>query len=146
MSAASLDTSFFVFVPDVQVAGTAAALCASLAGDRLLGTTAAEDAGRFGVDLARLGPVCDGYQVLGYAPEPAVVGAEVAAYRSALPAAVTIRTALRPSWPDCTSPANLAGKITAATANGARGIDFYHYGLVSDDALQRVREWKESPA
>ena len=116
------------------------------AGDRLLGTTAAEDAGRFGVDLARLGAVCDGYQVLGYAPEPAAVGAEVAAYRAALPAPVTIRTALRPSWPDCTSPANLAGKITAATANGARGIDFYHYGLVSDDALDRVREWKESPA
>jgi hypothetical protein len=31
--------------------------------------------------------------------------------------------------------------ITAAAAHGARGIDFYHYGLVSGDALQRVREW-----
>lgn len=116
------------------------------AGDRVLGTTAAEDAWRYGVDLARVGSVCDGYQVLGYAPEAAAVGAAVGAYRFALPASVTIRTALRPSWPDCTSTANLAGKVTAAAAHGAHGIDFYHYGLVSGDALQRVREWGESPA
>lgn len=116
------------------------------AGDRVLGATAAGDAWRYGVDLARLGSVCDGYQVLGYAPEPADVGAAVGAYRAALPPSVALRTALRPSWPDCTSTANLAEKVTAAAAHGARGIDFYHYGLVSDDALRRVREWGESPA
>jgi hypothetical protein len=49
-------------------------------------------------------------------------------------------------WPDCTSTANLAGKITAATVHGAQGIDFYHYGLVSAGALQPVREWRKSPA
>jgi hypothetical protein len=113
------------------------------ASDRVLGAAAAEDAWRYGVDLARLGSVCDGYQVLGYAPEPADVEAAVDAYRLALPASVTLRTALRPSWPDCTSTINLAEKIAAAVAQGARGIDFYHYGLVSDDALQRVREWGE---
>lgn len=116
------------------------------AGELLSGGTAAGDAWRYGVDLARVGPACDGYQVLGYAPEPAQVGAAIGAYRDALPPSVTIRTALRPSWPDCQSTANLAAKITAATGQGAQGIDFYHYGLVPDDALERVREWRESPA
>jgi hypothetical protein len=37
-------------------------------------------------------------------------------------------------------------EVTTAAAHGARGIDFHHYGLVSDDALQRVRTWRESPA
>lgn len=115
-------------------------------GDRVLGASAAEDAWRYGVDLSRLGPVCDGYQVLGYAAEPGDVGAAVGAYRSALAPSVTLRTALRPSWPDCTSTLNLAEKIAAATSHGAQAIDFYHYGLVSDDALRRVRECAEFPA
>ena len=36
--------------------------------------------------------------------------------------------------------------LTAAAAQGARGIDSYHYGLVSGGALRRVRERGESPA
>lgn len=115
------------------------------AGERFLGTSVVEDAWRHGVDVAQIGRVCDGYQVLGYAPDAARVAADVGAYRSALADEVYLRVALRPAWPDCTTTDNLVDKIDVATKLGARGVDFYHYGLVSGDALRRVGECLERP-
>jgi hypothetical protein len=115
------------------------------ADERILGTSVVEDAWRYGVDVARIGQACDGYQVLGYAPEAAEVASAVGAYRSALGDDVHLRMALRPAWPDCTTTANLVDKIDVATTLGVRGVDFYHYGLVSGDALRRVGEWLGRP-
>jgi hypothetical protein len=98
-----------------------------------------QEALRYGVDVAAIGSVCPGYQVLGYAPSGADVGRDVASYRAALGEDVAVRVALRPSLPDCATTANLTEKIDVAVAAGVSGIDFYHYGLVSSDALDRVR-------
>jgi hypothetical protein len=97
-----------------------------------------DDAIRYGVDVAALGETCAEYLVLGYSVEASEVADAVAGYQRALDGSAPVHVALRPSWPDCDSAANLAAKVDAVTELGASGIHFYHYGLVSDAALDRV--------
>ncbi len=107
--------------------------------ERALGRGPVDEAYRDGVDVAAVARSCGAYGVLGYAPDPAAVAHALEDYRAAIGGACSLRVALRPAWPDCTSTDNLAAKLAAAAAAGADGVDFYHYGLVSSDGLDRVR-------
>ncbi len=109
----------------------------AVAHEPALGPGPVAEAGRDGVDVAALGALGIEYEVLGYAPDAASVGAILADYRAAVGAG-PMRVALRPSWPDCTDEADLAAKVDAALAVGVTGIDFYHWGFASADALGRV--------
>ena len=85
-----------------------------------------------------IGPVADGYAILGYARDPARLSADVAAYRSALGESGRLRVTLRPGLPDTPSAANLAEKLRlVATADA---VDFYSYGLFPLPVLDRIPE------
>ncbi len=109
------------------------------AGPRVLGPTAVDAALQYGVDVAAIGRVAPGYMVLGYTTGPAPVRADVDAYRARLPADTVVRVALRPSWPDCETTADLTAKLDTVRSAGVAGVDFYHLGLVPDAAVDRVR-------
>jgi hypothetical protein len=102
------------------------------------GGLAREAAWQTGVDPAAIGPVADGYAILGYARDPARLSADVAAYRSALGESGRLRVTLRPGLPDTPSAANLAEKLRlVATADA---VDFYSYGLFPLPVLDRIPE------
>ena len=46
---------------------------------------------------------------------------------------------LRPAPPDCDSAENLREKVVLARERGLGRVDFYHYGLMRLDALDRIR-------
>jgi len=96
-----------------------------------------EAAWQAGIDPAAIGPVTDGYAILGYARDPARLSADVAAYRSALGASGRLRVTLRPGRPDTPSAANLADKVRLV-ATAADAVDFYSYGLFPLPVLDRI--------
>jgi hypothetical protein len=87
--------------------------------------------------FVELGPVADGYAILGYARDPARLSADVAAYRSALGESGRLRVTLRPGLPDTPSAANLAEKLRLVAAV-ADAVDFYSYGLFPLPVLDRI--------
>jgi hypothetical protein len=104
-----------------------------------LGPSIVDEAFRSGVDVAETARRSGGYQVLGYGEDIDDVARIMNDYRHAIGADAGMRVVLRPSWPDCIETRNLEAKIAAALESGAEGIDFYHYGFASHDALDRVR-------
>jgi hypothetical protein len=101
------------------------------------GGLALEAAWQTGVDPAAIGPVADGYAILGYARDPARLSADVAAYRSALGESGRLRVTLRPGRPDTPSAANLTEKLRLI-ATAADAVDFYSYGLFPLPVLDRI--------
>jgi hypothetical protein len=102
------------------------------------GGLACEAAWQAGVDPVAIGPLTDGYAILGYARDPARLSADVAAYRTAVGPSVRLRVTLRPGLPDTPSAANLADKLRlVATADA---LDFYSYGLFPLPVLDRIPE------
>jgi hypothetical protein len=80
-------------------------------------------------------PACDGIEAIGYAADPERVRRDLDAYGDA-----AVSVILRPSTPDCDSPDNLRAKVDLARERGLRRADFYHYGLMRLDALDRIRD------
>jgi hypothetical protein len=109
------------------------------------GGLAHEAAWQTGVDPAAIGPVADGYAILGYARDPARLSADVAAYRSALGGSARLRVTLRPGLPDTASAANLAEKVRLI-ATAAEAVDFYSYGLFPLPVLDRIPQALSSSA
>jgi hypothetical protein len=103
------------------------------------GGLACEAAWQVGVDPAAIGPVADGYAILGYARDPSRLSADVAAYRSALGESSQLRVTLRPGLPDTPSAANLGEKLRLISAV-ADAVDFYSYGLFPLPVLDRIPE------
>ncbi|WP_159500913.1 hypothetical protein [Microbacterium sp. 18062] len=110
----------------------------------VLGPSIVDSAYAAGVDLGVLlaGALVSGsgagYEVLGYREKPGAVERDLKAYREGLGEDARLRLALRVAPPDCESAENLLSKIRVGLDQGVEGFDFYHYGLVSDDALSRV--------
>lgn len=92
---------------------------------------------RFGLDLAAVAAACDEIEAMGYAAAVERVAEDIDAYREALGGA-SLALALRPTRPDSDSVANLAAKVRLAVSRGVRRLDFYHYGLMRLDALDRI--------
>jgi hypothetical protein len=103
------------------------------------GGLAREAAWQTGVDPAAIGPVADGYAILGYARDPVRLSADVAAYRLVLGESGRLRVTLRPGPPDTPSASNLAEKLRLI-ATAADAVDFYSYGLFPLAVLDRIRE------
>ncbi|TYB49350.1 hypothetical protein [Actinomadura chibensis] len=105
---------------------------------RPTGDPAAASAWRIGVDPSGVGKVVPSYAVLCYASDEARVAEDVAAYRTALGSATTLRAVLRPGIPDTVSADHLAAKVTAARTSGADTVDYYQYGLAPLPVLDRI--------
>ena len=92
-----------------------------------------------GLDLAGLAAVADDIEMLSYAAETSWIAGDIAAYRQVLGDGPGLNMALRPTAPDSTTVENLRSKIELAVRAGVRRVDFYHYGLMRLDALDRIR-------
>jgi hypothetical protein len=115
-------------------------LCGAVLGyadGRPVGPLAVDTAWRFGIDPAAIASVAD-YSVLAYASDPRRVAADVGAYRRTIGPGAAVRAVLRPGPPDTQDAAHLADKAAAAVKAGAEGVDFYHYGLSTRSALERI--------
>jgi hypothetical protein len=105
---------------------------------RPVGDASPSIAWRFGIDLPALGRAADEIEAVGYAADPGRIDLDLAAYRARIGDA-NLAMAVRPTAPDCDTVENLAAKMRSATASGVRRVDFYHYGLMRLDALDRIR-------
>jgi hypothetical protein len=94
---------------------------------------------QLGMDLAGLSSATDAVEMIGYAADAAWIANDVAAYRKFLGEGTGLNVALRPAPPDSSTAENLRAKVELATRAGVRRVDFYHYGLIRLDALDRIR-------
>jgi hypothetical protein len=99
---------------------------------------------QLGLDLAGLAGAADDMEILGYAADEHWIAGDIAGYREMLGDGAEIILALRPTAPDSTTVENLKAKIQLASRTGVRRVDFYHYGLMRLDALDRIRQALES--
>jgi hypothetical protein len=94
---------------------------------------------QLGVDVPAVADVCGGFEVIGYARDPARLRIDLEAYRT-LVGETPMSVVLRPAPPDCDSPENLREKFRLAEELNLTRVDFYHYGLMRLDALDVIRE------
>ena len=99
---------------------------------------------QLGLDLTLLASAADDIEILGYAADPSWIGRDIEAYRSQLGEGPRMVVAFRPTAPDSTTAENLAAKVGLAARSGVSRVDFYHYGLMRLDALDRIREALEN--
>jgi len=95
---------------------------------------------QLGLDLTLLAPAADDIEILGYAADEAWIGQDIEAYRGQLGEGPQIVLALRPTAPDSTTSEDLRSKVDLARRAGVSRVDFYHYGLMRLDALDRIRQ------
>ncbi|HUG30768.1 MAG TPA: hypothetical protein VMQ65_09695 [Candidatus Limnocylindria bacterium] len=107
---------------------------------RPVGAPSPTIAWQLGLDLAGLAGASDDIEILGYAADPAWIAGDMAAYREVLGPGPRLVVALRPTAPDSTSVDNLRVKIELAERHAVSRVDFYHYGLMRLDALDRIRQ------
>jgi hypothetical protein len=102
------------------------------------GEAAPSIAWQLGVDLPAVAEVCERLEAIGYAQDPRRLTFDLEAYR-ALAGDAALHVVLRPMPPDCDSARNLSEKLYLARELGLARVDFYHYGLMPLDALDRIR-------
>ena len=105
---------------------------------RPTGRAAPESAWMFGVELSQVAAAAD-IEAIGYAADPERVRFDLEAYGSLLGADSDLTVALRPMYPDCDGPDNLAEKLRSAAELGVTRADFYHYGFMPLSMLDRLR-------
>jgi hypothetical protein len=106
---------------------------------RPVGAPSPSVAWSLGLDLRGLAAATDDLMILAYAADPAWIAGDIEAYRSILGPDVGIVAAMRPTAPDSTTVEDLRAKVQLAERAGVRRMDFYHYGLMRLDALDRIR-------
>jgi hypothetical protein len=107
------------------------------ANGRPTGEAAPTMAWQLGVDVAAAARVCGSLEAIGYASDPERLRLDLSAYR-ALAGDAALNVVLRPTAPDCDSAENLRAKVDLARELGLARVDFYHYGLMRLDALDRI--------
>ena len=75
-----------------------------------------------------------GIEAIGYASDPERIRGDLDAYDGA-----AVSVVVRPMPPDCDPAEKLRAKVALARERGLRRADFYHYGLMRLDALDRIR-------
>jgi hypothetical protein len=106
---------------------------------RPTGSPSPSIAWQLGLDLAGLAGASDDIEILGYAADPAWIAGDMAAYREVLGPGPRLVVALRPTAPDSTAVNNLRAKVELAVRHEVSRLDFYHYGLMRLDSLDRIR-------
>jgi hypothetical protein len=101
---------------------------------RPTGAPAPAIAWQLGVDIAAVARACDGLCAVGYAADTERVRGDLDAYGDA-----AVSVILRPTPPDCESPADLRAKVELARERDLGRVDFYHYGFMRLDALDWIR-------
>ena len=110
----------------------------SAKGGRTHSTDAAGSTWTLGVDMETLPSLVDEFEVLGYGSETADIESTIAGYTTALDNRTDVVVALRPMWPDTTTPDQLIERVRLAAAHRAARLDFYHYGLMPERSLDWI--------
>jgi hypothetical protein len=105
---------------------------------RPVGAPSPSIAWTLGLDLAGLSGAADDVMILAYAADPEWIEGDIAGYQALLGNAGIV-AAMRPTAPDSTTVENLRAKAELARRTGVKRLDFYHYGLMRLDALDRIR-------
>lgn len=93
-----------------------------------------------GVDLERVGRVCDGAILCCYDMVPDEVAAVMRSGRAALGPGKYLGAGFRVFYPEMKSAEDLASRIGSAVAAGADGVNFYNFGLIPAKRLGWVRQ------
>ncbi len=92
-----------------------------------------------GVDLAAVGPLCDGAILCCYDATPEAVAEVIRAGRATLGLDKFLGVGLRVFYPEVDGPDILVARVKAAIDAGAEGVNFYNYGLIPAPRLDWVR-------
>lgn len=94
---------------------------------------------RGGMDLASIGPNCDGVILCAYDKPPEAGAALIAEGHKTLGKDKYVGFGCRAFYPEIRSAADLVARTRAAIEAGADGINFYNYGLIPAKRLDWVR-------
>ena len=97
------------------------------------------DAWLGGVDLKAAAEACDGLILCCYNMEPFAVSAQFETARTIVGPDKYLGVGLRVFYPEMEDAEALAARTQAAIAAGAKGVNFYNYGLVPEKRLDWVR-------
>jgi hypothetical protein len=111
---------------------------------RPVGGPAASISWRLGIDLAAITAATHELEILGYCSDPSRLRLDLDAYAALAPATPT-GVILRPTAPDCTTPANLAAKVRLCREREIARVAFYHYGLMRLESLDWIGAALASP-
>jgi hypothetical protein len=103
------------------------------------GAAVIETGWQFGIDAVRLAGVVDDIEVLAYTRDVDRLDSDLYQYREALGQGARVRVSMRPVMPDTVDSAHLSQKLKIAQSHDVSAIDFYHYGLVPQPAVDLVR-------
>lgn len=103
------------------------------------GNPAPEIAWQFGIDVAGVADACGQVEAIGYAADPERLRLDLFSYRSTVGQNRRLSVIMRPTAPDCDSPANLAAKLAVARDLGVTEAGFYHYGFMRLESLDLIR-------
>ncbi len=99
-----------------------------------------------GIDIGAIGRVCDGLVVCAYdSPAPKVARDIAEAYHT-MPADRYLSAGFRVFHPETRGPDDLRAKVTEAVRVGAKGLNFYNFGLIPRARLAWVRAAVEGVA
>jgi hypothetical protein len=97
------------------------------------------DAWLGGVELEAAAEACDGLILCCYNMEPADVSAQFGTARTIVGPDKYLGVGLRVFYPEMETAEALAARTQAAIAAGAKGVNFYNYGLIPEKRLDWVR-------
>ena len=93
---------------------------------------------RAAIDLPAIAGVVDEVEAMACSAAVERVDLDRATYRALLGTRADLAMAVRPTVLDSESVENLAAKLCLAESTRVRRVDFYHYGLMRLDALDRI--------
>ncbi len=93
-----------------------------------------------GIDVGAIGKVCDGLVVCAYDSPPEQVFTDIGEAARRLPARAHLSAGFRVFYPETKGADDLREKVRAAARAGAKGLNFYNYGLIPRPRLTWIRE------
>ena len=92
-----------------------------------------------GIDVEAIGRVCDGLVVCVYNSPPALVSRDIAEASRLVPSDKHLSAGFQVFHPETKGPEDLQSKVQEAVRAGARGLNFYNYGLIPRARLAWIK-------
>lgn len=93
-----------------------------------------------GIDVEAIGRVCDGLVVCVYDSPPDQVYDDISEAAGKVGPGKYLSAGFRVFHPETSGPMDLAAKVAQAVRAGARGLNFYNYGLIPKSRLSWIKD------